>query len=34
MERKNEVDYKDPFELLKNMNDVIQIYEPDKFTKD
>jgi hypothetical protein len=28
MERKQEHDYADPFELLKNMTDVINVYEP------
>ena len=28
MERRTECDYSDPFELLKNMNDVIMAYEP------
>ena len=27
MERRQDSDYSDPFELLKNMNDVIQIYD-------
>lgn len=30
MERKQETDFRDPFELLRNMQDVIQIYEPVK----
>lgn len=30
MERKAEVNYSDPFELLRNMNDVIMCYEPKK----
>ena len=30
MERKNENQYSDPFDLLKDMNDVIRIYEPEK----
>jgi hypothetical protein len=28
MERRQEQDYNDPFELLKNMNDVIMAYDP------
>lgn len=28
MERKEEQEYSDPFELLKNMTDVINAYEP------
>jgi hypothetical protein len=28
MERKQEHEYADPFELLKNMTDVINVYEP------
>lgn len=28
MEKRTECDYSDPFELLKNMNDVIMAYEP------
>jgi hypothetical protein len=30
MERKQEQEYADPFELLKNMTDVINAYEPKK----
>ena len=30
MERKQEQEYQDPFELLKNMTDVINVYEPTK----
>lgn len=32
MERRQETEYNDPFDLLRNMNDVIQIYEPLKFS--
>ena len=27
MERRQDQDYSDPFDLLRNMNDVIQIYD-------
>ena len=30
MERKQEQEYADPFELLKNMTEVINVYEPKK----
>ncbi len=30
MERKQEQEYSDPFELLKNMTDVINVYEAPK----
>ena len=30
MERKQEQEYSDPFELLKSMTDIINVYEPTK----